>query len=158
MVIKSIIRYIRLTVDTNQFSIFCMFKAECTREKFYVAEKKINLLYLPGTPNSLSIKRTQFCAFTGSSSNVLAFDMSVPHPGSVSYRTSTLFKTSWLAENQTETRYIHKVYVFSTTKHSYKLFVFFLYEETFSEDNTSTRGANLYLFLNISGENKPKQL
>lgn len=84
--------------------------------------------------------------------------MSVPHPGSVSYRTSTLFKTSWLAENQTETRYIHKVYVFSTTKHSYKLFGFFLYEETFSEDNTSTRGANLYLFLNISGENKPKQL
>lgn len=40
MVIKSIIRYIRLTVDTNQFSIFCMFKAECMREKFYVAEKK----------------------------------------------------------------------------------------------------------------------
>ncbi len=49
---------------------------------------------VPGTPTNSSMKRTYFWAFSGSSVKLLAAEMSLFQPGSVSYCTSTRCNTS----------------------------------------------------------------
>lgn len=59
----------------------------------------LSIAALPGTPICSSMKRTYFWALPGSSSKVLAADVSLFQPGSVSYTTSTRCRTSWLASS-----------------------------------------------------------
>lgn len=59
----------------------------------------------------------------------------------------------WLRSKQEQKYYVHKDYILSTTKHiTVKLFILFLYKQVYSYANTSTEGADVSFFVNISRE------